>query len=76
MCFSKRANVIFGENVFIQYRRFHYKVDTKECLKLSDAIKNDEIISCPTTKLKYELVAYVNHIGDLPTSGHYIACVK
>ena len=45
-------------------------------LKLSDTIKSTDTITCPTTKLKYELVAYVNHLGDFPTNGHYTACVK
>lgn len=62
--------------MLIQYRRFRYKINTGKTFKLSDTIKSTDTIFCPTTKLKYELVAYVNHIGDLPTNGHYTACIK
>ena len=74
-CSSKVESIIFGDTVFVEYKRFYYIQSTNKYIKLSDSIISGDTITCPSSKCVYDLAAYVVHIGNYTNDGHYIACV-
>ena len=60
--------------LILQLKRFEYDITGQKVRKRQDEIVCPRLIEMPSGNT-YELSSIVNHIGNMPTEGHYNALI-